>query len=154
MDNELKFHEHTTQANAKSRGALHNLLRSTINRSPEFIKELIMTYTRPVLEFGSVIWNAGFVGDTTRLESLQRQATRRVTGLGDLPYDERLRCLNLFSVKGRLLRADMIQLDWSINAGRTSTTKPHLSAEDIFRLYGTTTVTRTSLPHLQREVQN
>ena len=128
VDNELKFHEHTTQANAKSRGALHNLLRSTINRSPEFIKELIMTYTRPVLEFGSVIWNAGFVGDTTRLESLQRQATRRVTGLGDLPYDERLQCLNLFSVKGRLLRADMIQC-WKIFHD-----KAPFQPEDIFRL--------------------
>ena len=113
IDKDLRFHEQTTQASSKGRGAMHNLLRSTMNRSREFIKELIMTYIRPVLEFSSVIWNAGFIGDVTRLEAIQRHATRRVTGIGELPYDARLRELDLYSIKGRLLRADLVQC-WKI----------------------------------------
>ena len=49
-------------------------------------------------------------------------------GLGELPYSERLRKLNLFSVQGRLLRADLIQY-WKILHGKSS-----ISTEDFFKL--------------------
>jgi hypothetical protein len=39
-----------------------------------------------------------------------------VEGLGDLEYGERLRQLQLFSIKGRLLRSDLV-LCWKIVCG-------------------------------------
>ena len=42
---------------------------------------------------------------------------RQVRGLEELPYSERLRRLDLFSVQGRLLRADLI-LTWKIFEGK------------------------------------
>ena len=75
----------------------------------EFMCNVYLAHVRPLLEFGSVIWNTGFVGDSKLLEGVQRRWTKKIDGFGDLSYGERLLRLNLYSVKGRLLRADMIK---------------------------------------------
>ena len=62
------------------------------------------------------MWNTGYLGDLRMLESVQRRWTKKVVGFADLPYSERLARLNLFSIKGRLLRADLIQV-WKILSG-------------------------------------
>ena len=53
------------------------------------------------------------MGDLRLLERIQRRWTRAVSGMTDVPYDERLRRLDLFSFKGRLIRTDLI-LVWKI----------------------------------------
>ena len=71
---------------------------------------------RPKLEYGSAIWNLGYLGDLRSLERVQRRWTRQIQGLENATYADRLRILNLFSVQGRLLRADLIQT-WKIMSG-------------------------------------
>ena len=70
----------------------------------------------------------GFIGDIKLLERVQRRLTRSIEGLGDIPCDERLKKLDLFSLKGRLLRADLIQV-WKIFSGNRC-----LSVSDFFVL--------------------
>ena len=47
------------------------------------------------------------------LESVQRRWMREVAGVGHLNYQERLRTLKLYSVYGRLMRADLIKC-WKV----------------------------------------
>ena len=70
---------------------------------------LFSTHVRPIIEYCSCVWNTGYVGDMRVLESVQRRWTTRVSGLSDLDYESRLRALNQYSVRGRLIRADIIQ---------------------------------------------
>ena len=86
------------------------------------------SYIRPILEYGSIVWNMGYIGDLCLLERVQRRLTRAIAGLETLPYSRRLKILNLFSLKGRLLRNDLIYV-WKIFQGLTP-----ISPESLFIL--------------------
>ena len=94
-----------------------NLLSSTVCRDADFLMSIYTSHVRPKLEYGSPLWNQGDAGDVRLVESVQRRWTRSVAGMEDLSYEERLRSLGLFSMQGRLLRADLIYL-WKIVNGR------------------------------------
>ncbi len=51
------------------------------------------------------------------MERIQRLATRMVEGMRELPYEDRLRRLNIFSLERRRLRRDLI-LAYNIFHGR------------------------------------
>ena len=104
----VKFHLHINTVVSKAGGLAQNLLQSTINRSNEFMKNLFISHVRPILEFSSPLWNMGYIGDLRNLESVQRRWTKRVDGLSHLSYHERLMALNMYSIKGRLLKCDLI----------------------------------------------
>lgn len=78
--------------------------------------QVFITHIRPIIDFASVVWNTGYVGDLKMLESLQRRWTKKIDGFADYPYSVRLSLLNLFSIKGKLLRTDLI-LVWRIMSG-------------------------------------
>ena len=74
------------------------------------------------------MWNSGYIQDIKRLEAVQRLWTRHILGLQDKEYGVRLQALNLFSVKGRFLRADIIKC-WKIFHGHC-----HISPEMLWDL--------------------
>ena len=77
---------------------------------------LLITHIRPIIEYCFCVWSTGYQGDLRLLESVQRRWTKQISSVNSLEYADRLRTLNLFSVKGRLLRADLIQC-WKIFHG-------------------------------------
>ena len=113
VDNGLRFHTHMTSVANKALGISGNIIRGTICRTPEFMKNIFVAHVRPLLDFCSPVWNTGFIGDIKSLEAVQRRWTKKIVGFSDLPYSDRLRRLSLFSIWGRLLRADLI-LAWKI----------------------------------------
>jgi len=128
VDTKLRFHAHVNTVVGKAGALMGDLLRSTICRSMDFMVSLFVSHVRPLLDYCSAVWNVGYLEDVRRLESLQRRWTREVAVVGDLPYDERLRRLRLFSVCGRLLRADLIKI-WKVWHGYS-----HSSLQDLFEL--------------------
>ena len=128
VDTSLKFHEHITSVAHKAAGLCQSFLKATVCRSPDFMLFFFTTHVRPIIEYASCIWNTGYVEDVRKLERVQRRWTKQVEGMGELPYSERLKQLNLYSVQGRLLRADLLQY-WKMFHGKSS-----ICIENFFRL--------------------
>ena len=121
IDTDLKFHNHIRSAVHKAGGLAQNFLKSTVCRKPEFMLFLLTTHIRPIIEYCSCIWNTGYLGDLKLLESVQRRWTKQIENVRNLEYGDRLRALNLYSVQGRLIRADLIQY-WKIFNGKSCIT--------------------------------
>ena len=117
VDDKLRFHHQVRNIAGKAGGLIGDLLRSTVCRDPEFMLTLFVSHIRPVIEFCSSVWNVGYLGDTRVLEGLQRRWTREISGMAGVEYEDRLRRLNLFSVYGRLLRKDLINI-WKVMHSR------------------------------------
>ena len=59
------------------------------------------TFVRPTLEYCSVVWSPNFKKDIHRLEAVQRRFTKRLAGLCNMSYWDRLDYLNWDSLYNR-----------------------------------------------------
>ena len=116
VDRKLKFHDHIRTTASKCNALSTNIFSSTLCRNKQFMLNVYKSLIRPQLEYGCTLWNLGYLGDIRSLERVQRRWTRMIEGMEGLLYSERLGQLELFSVQGRLLRADLI-LAWKIFEG-------------------------------------
>ncbi len=62
----------------------------------------------PVPEYFIQAWSPTTAGDMTKIENVQRMATKLVPSLRFFPYEVRLAILGLFSMRRRRLRGDLI----------------------------------------------
>ena len=67
-----------------------------------------LTYVRPILEYGSVVWSPYKTGDISCIEKVQRSFTKRLPGLKNFTYRNRLAVTNLETLESRRLRADLV----------------------------------------------
>jgi hypothetical protein len=66
---------------------------------------------RPIVEYGSVIWNPYLIGDIDSIESIQRNYTKKICSRCNIPfssYEDRLYKLSIRSLQYRRLEADLI----------------------------------------------
>ena len=126
VSSDLKFHEHIRDVVRKASGLATSFLKSSVCRSPDFMMFLLTTHIRPVIEYCSCLWHTGYLEDLRALENIQRRWTKHIDGLDTLSYGERLQSLKLYSVQGRLMRADLIQC-WKIFSGNSP-----ISPDDLF----------------------
>jgi len=88
---------------------------SIIHRHFRYITSdsLVLLYkslVRSVLEYGNCVWSPYRQLDIEKLEKVQKRATKMVSQLSNYSYEDRLRCLNLPTLKYRRIRRDMIQV--------------------------------------------
>ena len=68
--------------------------------------------------------------DINKLEAVQRAATKQINGFRDLPYPERLKKLNLPTLKYRRQRGDMIEVYKILHDIYDPDCAPHLQLSD------------------------
>ena len=107
MDNSMKFHTHTSFAVKKANQILGLIKKSFKTRDASTMTSLYKSFVRPYLEYGSVIWGPHFKEDQKKIEGVQRRATKIISGMHNLTYEERLEALNLPSLAFRRDTADM-----------------------------------------------
>ncbi len=69
---------------------------------------MYLALVRPNLEYGQQASSPYLQRDIAVMERIQHLATNMVEGMRELPYEERLRRLNLFSLERRRLCGDLI----------------------------------------------
>ena len=107
IDSNLKFSAHIEQIVSKGYQRLNLIFRAFCSRNLHFLRQMYITYIRPVLEYNTPIWNPSAVMDLKRVENVQRSFSRRVPGLSHLSYFERLAALNLQTLEERRLICDL-----------------------------------------------
>ena len=88
---------------------LGQLTRGCTWRDPDNLTKLYKVYVRPHLEYAQASWSPWNQADIQTLEQVQHRFTRQVSGIGSLPYEERLDRLVLTTLQTRSQRGDKIE---------------------------------------------
>ena len=99
------------------------------SRSPDIMLALYKSMVRSLLEYCCPLWNPTKVADIQELENVQKVFTRKILGMSDLNYWERLEKLSLFSLQRRRERYIILHM-WKI---LNSATSNDLNIEFYFR---------------------
>ena len=129
IDSALKFRQQGAAAVAKA-----NQVLGLIRRSFSLIDEVTLPFlfkslVRPHLEYGNLVWGPFNRADQKAIERVQRRATRLVTSIRHLKYQERLHILRLPSLYYRRRRGDMIHVYQMLHGG------VDVGASDMFTLH-------------------
>ena len=63
VDVKLRFHEHVNLVVGRASSMISDLLRCTVGRSTEFMVSLCVSHVRPLLGYGSCVWNVKYLSD-------------------------------------------------------------------------------------------
>ena len=110
MSHDLKPH-----ANIEHHVKKANKMLGIIRRTFKYLNEdsflaLYKAYVRPHLEYCQQVSYPYLQKDADELENVQRRATKLVNTIRHLDYEDRLKKLNLFTLKQRRARGDMIMV--------------------------------------------
>ena len=115
VDEQLKFRRQAAAAISKANQILGIIRRSFELLDEQVLPLLFKTLVRPHLEYGNVVWGPFNKEDQLLVERVQRRATRLVPDIRHLPYEERLRKLQLPSLQYRRRRGDVIMMYMLLN---------------------------------------
>jgi hypothetical protein len=72
------------------------------------MRAAFVMYSRPMLEYNSIVWNSRRKRLIDLIENVQRSLSKRLPSLSSYSYFERLAILNLESLELRRLRFDLL----------------------------------------------
>ena len=107
---DLKWKQQVIACAAKANSILGLIRKIFVNFDLKIVKLLYTVYVRPLIEFAVPVWNPSLKGDTDVLERIQHRVTRLVPQLRKISYNDRLKYLDLSSLKERRTRGDLIQV--------------------------------------------
>ena len=101
----------------------------------ELFRKLFPSFVRPHLEYAQAVWHPDVLKHKRMIENVQIRATKLVDGMKSLPYEDRLRKLNLPTLEFRRERGDMVEVYNHIHRYERNMTSTHFRQE--FRLEST-----------------
>jgi len=108
VDCSLKFSAHINKIARKASTRCYLLKKCFLSKDTDTLLRAFKTYVRPLLEYNSPVWSPHLLKDIDLLENVQRRFTKRLRGMHNLSYNERLLKLNIERLEARRLRTDAI----------------------------------------------
>ncbi len=109
ITSDLKWNFQASNAATKANLVLGQLRKAFRYWTINAFKKLYLTFVRPHLEYAVSAWCPYVKKDIAVLEAVQKRATKLVSSLRHLPYEQRLEALGLTTLVKRRERADMIE---------------------------------------------
>ena len=110
ISHDLKIKENVAY-HVKKANKMLGLIRRTFSfLNKDSFLALYKAYVRPQLEYCQQACHPYLIKDIEELENVQRRATKLVQSIEHLSYEERMKELDLFSLKHRRQRGDMIMV--------------------------------------------
>ena len=106
----LKWKDQVLTSTNKSNQMLGRIKKSFVYFDCELLKSLYVTSIRPFLEFAVPVWSPILKGDCDLIEKVQHRATKLVSSIRNLPYERRLKELDITTLVERRQRGDLIQM--------------------------------------------
>ena len=110
VDENLSFEEHIANKIRVANTIVGQIRSSFTFLDGQTFKRLYTSLVRPHIEYAQAVWSPHQEKFIKMLENVQIRATKLVDGIGDLDYTERLKKLDLPSLKYRRRRGDMIEM--------------------------------------------
>ena len=109
FDPQLSFDTHINKAINKANQMIGLIKRTFTYLNKDILLKLFKSLVRPHLEYGNIIWYPLLKRQSIAVEKVQRRATKLLRECKNLSYEQRLKYLNLHSLKGRRVRGDLIE---------------------------------------------
>ena len=110
IDSKPRFSHHYSKITTKAHQRASLILRCFESRDPKLLFRVFTVYVRPILEYSSPVWSPVYKTDVKMLESVQKRFTKKLTGLKNMPYKDRLLFLNTDSLELRRLKSDLVTM--------------------------------------------
>jgi len=110
VSKDLKVARQCQESYSKANRMLGLISRTIIYKNQEVLMNLYKSMVRPHLEYCCAAWSPHYMKDKQMLEKVQHRFTRMFPHLKNLPYEDRLRELGLWSLEERRNRADLIEV--------------------------------------------
>ena len=98
---DLKFREHINDVVTSCKIKQGNILRNFSTRKREPMMKLFKSHMRSKAEYCCIVWSPSNKNDISRIERIQKGYTKRIEGMEGKNYQQRLKCLNLYSMERR-----------------------------------------------------
>ena len=118
MSDTANFNEHIAKVCKTVNQKCAWILRTFICRNTYFMKTMWKTLVQPHIDYCSQLWMPVKTGDIEKIESLQKQFTKRIPEVRHLSYWDRLRKLKMLSQERRMERYRIIYT-WKILEGKS-----------------------------------
>ena len=110
ISSDLKPSKHCSEVVKKANKLVGFFGRVFENKSEKIMLKLYNSLVRPHLEYCVQFWSPYYQKDINKLERVQRRLTKMIPRLRNMPYEERLKSLNLFPLSKRRMRGDLIEV--------------------------------------------
>ena len=108
LDNKLSFSLHIDGVVSKAKQRMFLIFKSFVSRDIGLLMFAYKAYILPIVDYCSTIWFPNKLDDIDRVEKVQRSFTKRLYGLKNMSYKDRLIACSLPSLELRRLRTDIV----------------------------------------------